>query len=923
MTDPLAALASALADHYRVLHAVGRGGMATVYLAEDLKHGRKVALKVLHPELAAALGTERFLSEIRTTAALQHPNILPLFDSGESAGLVFYVMPFVEGESLRQRLEREQQLPVDEAVRLAQQVAGALDHAHRHGIIHRDIKPENILLSEGQPLVADFGVALAVSNAGGMRLTASGLSVGTPQYMSPEQAAADREVDRRTDVYSLGAVLYEMLAGAPPYTGPTAAIVTARKMTESVPPLRTIRDTVSGALEAVVRKALARTPADRFATAQEFAQALDLVRTISGPAATESATTMLAPRRRARQWLPWAVATIAVVAAVSWTTLTRRAGIAVTGAPPVEFPLPVEPLAVSVHGAAPVLSFAPDGRSLAYVSGPTAGGQLFIRRLDAREPIAVQGVTRAVGPFFSPDGEWVAYGDVGDSTLKKVRVTGGAPVTICKAIEYHGGTWGRRGTIAFAADPDQGRGIGIWRVSADGGAPRYLVGPDSAVTAEMFLTYPSFLPDGRTVLYATLNGNALGINISALDVETGQHHVVTTGGGWARYVDGGYVVYAQDGTLMAAKFDARRAVVTGAPGKVRQDVLMDLPMEYGLGHFDVSSNGTLAYLSGPPYQRLSDGLAWIDRAGRLTRLPETGVPAEQLGMNTSLRLSPDGKRVLVSGMGGPLEDFKGYPKASSLWIYDLGRGSLTRLVPDQPSVWSAVWLPDGQRVAAMISEADRPGVSLFLVRADGVGAPERLTSAPGWRYDVPWSVTADGSRLFYFEHAGGFEGDVWTIPLAGDRHAEPLYNRPSVNEWYPAISPDGRWLAYVSNEGGRPEVYLTDYPARNHRWQVSAQGGEEPEWNSSGRELFFAVKPLGTIALWSVPFTPGAPEPLGKPLRLFETTALFVQNILGSYDPAPGGQRFLVMPTRRIAATAIDHLTIVVNWTTELRSLVK
>jgi serine/threonine-protein kinase len=268
-------LTRALADRYAIDREVGAGGMATVYLARDLKHNRSVALKVLKSELGAVLGVERFLAEIQVTANLQHPNLLPLFDSGEAAGLLFYVMPFVEGESLRARLDREKQLPVDEAVRIAVAVAGALDYAHRHGVIHRDLKPENILLHEGQPLVADFGIALAVSNAGGARVTQTGLSLGTPQYMSPEQASGDRAIDARSDISSLAAVTYEMVAGEPPHTGPTAQAIMARLMTAEPKPLSVLRSSAPFHVEAAVGRALAKLPADRFSTAREFAESLE------------------------------------------------------------------------------------------------------------------------------------------------------------------------------------------------------------------------------------------------------------------------------------------------------------------------------------------------------------------------------------------------------------------------------------------------------------------------------------------------------------------------------------------------------------------------------------------------------------------------------------------------------------------------
>src|SRR2546427_9749901 len=321
MSDVLERLGAALAEHYAIERQVGAGGMATVYLARDLKHDRAVALKVLRPELAAVLGIERFLSEIRVTAHLQHPHILPLFDSGQAGGLIYYVMPYVEGESLRQRLEREKQLPIDEAVSLTTNVAAALDYAHRHGVIHRDIKPENILFQDGQAVVADFGIALAVSAAAGSRLTETGLSLGTPQYMSPEQATGDRLIDARSDIYSLGAVLYEMLAGEPPHTGPTVQSVIAKVVTDRPRPLRPLRESVPPHVEAAVLKALAKLPADRFQTVAQFVDALARPgwSGVSAAAAPERLG-----RRAVRDLAPWVVAGLATGLAL-WVSVRPRA----------------------------------------------------------------------------------------------------------------------------------------------------------------------------------------------------------------------------------------------------------------------------------------------------------------------------------------------------------------------------------------------------------------------------------------------------------------------------------------------------------------------------------------------------------------------------------------------------------------------
>ncbi|HXV90454.1 MAG TPA: protein kinase, partial [Gemmatimonadales bacterium] len=420
MTDALARLTAALTDRYRIERELGAGGMATVYLAYDVRHDRKVALKVLRPELSAILGSARFLAEIKTTANLQHPHILSLFDSGEADGLVFYVMPYVEGESLRDRLKREHQLPVEDAVRIAREVADALDCAHRHGVVHRDIKPENILLHDGRALVADFGIALAVSRSeGGTRMTETGMSLGTPHYMSPEQAMGEREITPKADVYALGCVLYEMLTGEPPFTGPTAQAIIARVMTEEPRSLTVQRKTIPPHVEAAVNRALEKLPADRFATAAQFAEALNRPGAVTLPAAPASAASTAAPRSRRERALahaPWLVALLAVGAA-AWGWLGRPAR-PVASWQYVSFGDGPVPTTIG-----PALALSPDGASLA-VKDEIQNGRLWIKRLGELDPVPLPGTERASNPTFSPDGEWLAF--VADGRLKKIRPAGGA-----------------------------------------------------------------------------------------------------------------------------------------------------------------------------------------------------------------------------------------------------------------------------------------------------------------------------------------------------------------------------------------------------------------------------------------------------------------------------------------------------------------
>ena len=400
MADTLASLTAALTDRYRIQREIGQGGMATVFLARDTKHDRPVALKVLRPELGAVLGVERFLSEIRVTANLQHPNVLPLFDSGEANGLLFYVMPFVDGESLRTRLTREKQLPIDEAVRITVALASALDYAHRNGIIHRDLKPENILMQAGQPVIADFGIALAVRNAGGNRVTQTGLSLGTPQYMSPEQATGDREIDARTDIYSLGAVTYEMLTGEPPHTGSTAQAVIARVLTEKPRGVRVSRPNVPPHVEQAIEQALEKLPADRWETAQQFADALQGARATRH---TADSTVGRDGRTRAvaRRGAPWVLAGLAIAAAV---TLAVRPGYAPP--PAVKFTIPFDPPG---DDAGTALAISRDGRTIVYASETDGARQLVARSLGQLAARPITGTVGGSRPAISADGRWVAF----------------------------------------------------------------------------------------------------------------------------------------------------------------------------------------------------------------------------------------------------------------------------------------------------------------------------------------------------------------------------------------------------------------------------------------------------------------------------------------------------------------------------------
>src|SRR2546425_8792399 len=545
MSGTLQRLADALADRYRIERELGAGGMATVYLARDLKHDRQVALKVLRPELGAVLGADRFLAEIRITAGLDHPHILTLIDSGEADGRLYYVLPFIRGESLRDKLAREQQLGIEEALAITRQIAGALDHAHRQGVIHRDIKPENILLHEGEAMLADFGIALAVKEAGGSRLTETGLSLGTPQYMSPEQATGDRLIDARSDIYSLASVLYEMLAGEPPHTGPTVQSVIAKVLTDRPRPLRQLRESVPPHVEAAVLKALAKVPADRFQTAAEFVDAL-----------ARPAWALATPGRLGRPALgdvaPWAVAGLATGLAL-WVSLRPRPEP--PARPVARFTLAL-PLSAPLAEAGPTVALSPDGSRIVYVSSAATGNQLFSRKLDQLDPEPLAGTQNARTPFFSPDGRWVAYFSSGK--LYKLSLGGGQASTVANVSGLgFGATWGSTDTIVFRSDG------GLMAVPAAGGEPRLLLPADTSRGGSYAL--PHYLPGGKALL---LQIRSQGVDrLGALTLATGKLKRFEQPGSNPRYVSSGHVVLAtRTGQLLAVPFDPSRLEITGSAG---------------------------------------------------------------------------------------------------------------------------------------------------------------------------------------------------------------------------------------------------------------------------------------------------------------------------------------------------------------------
>ena len=876
--------------------------MATVYLARDRKHDRQVAIKVLKPELGAVLGADRFLAEIKVTANLQHPNLLPLFDSGEAAGLLFYVMPFVEGETLRSRLDREMQLPVDEAVRIAAAIAGALAYAHEHGVIHRDLKPENILMQAGQPVIADFGIALAVSKAGGARVTQTGLSLGTPQYMSPEQAAGDRVIDGRSDLYSLAAMLYEMLTGDPPHTSSSVQGIIAKVLTDRPRPVREVRSTVPVHVELAMEVALAKLPADRFATASEFALALQgggdasTLRRYRQSSAILDAVPAL--RRSRKRELAWVLVAILASAGLTWSLLRR------------EPPKPVIRYALSFPASqAPVANGAfavsPDGASFAYVGPGESPGtqQIWIKQRDREVATPLPGTTNATALTFSPDGQSIAFvlpprpsGRVGP--LLKLPLSGGAAITLADSALGEM-TWLDDGTVVYSRIGPKGF-VALRQVSDLGGTSSVVWESD---TASAFNT--TALPGRRGVVYA--QGNRAGVSLWVAELPSLKAHRVVADAAFGVYLPIGDLVYVRsDGAAFVVPFSLRSLETTGPA----------VPLPSGSGNqFAVSSDGTLyartgvGVLTAPLWE-----LVWADRAGRLTSI-DSSFSFRMIvnGANAGWALSPDGARVALG---------RNTEAGDQIWVKQLPRGAVSRISFDSGAAFRPRWTRDGRSLIYVSRSPVLADPVLRQKAADGTGAPDVVArvKSPGI---FEGAVLADGKS--WLIRTGGIVNAIGGRDImllqAGDTVPKPVVATKEFDEASIALSPDGRWLAYESNETGQTQIVLRPFPnVDGGKWVVSTAGGRAPLWSRNGRELFFVNAARQMVVMQ---ISGGATPLVGAPTTLFtmgRELYLADQENYTPFDIAPDG-RFLMARRVNAAAAPVEAAPIIVtlNWFEELR----
>ncbi len=881
---------------YEVVGVLGAGGMGEVYRAHDTKLNRDVALKVLPDAFVNdPRRVARFTREAHTLAALNHSNIAHIHGLEESGNVRALAMELVEGEDLSERLSRGT-IPSDEALPIANQIAEALEAAHEQGIIHRDLKPANIKLSrDGTVKVLDFGLAKLLDPAFDERapganaaatptatspsmLTSVGVVLGTPAYMAPEQARG-RGADRRADIWAFGCVLYEMLTASRPFGGETITDVMAAVI-HTEPDWSRLPGSTPQPVRQLLRRCLQKDPRQRL---QAIGDARVTIEEILSGAAQGDAD----PARP--RWSKWWLATGAA-GVLAGATIAGLVARQMTSAEP---PRPVTRFVITLPpgqqlATASALALSSDGSQLAYVAmdGANANRQLYLRAMDDVDARPLAGTEGATNPFFSPDGQWLGFFAGGN--LKKVPVSGGAAVNVADVTNPTGGAWIDEHTIVFASYLST-----LLRVSDAGGTPQSLTRFAPGETAHLS---PRPLPGGKALLFSTDSTRMSAIAVQRID-DGARHDIIQTPGpGTPDYVGPGYVIYRQGGNLMAASFDTERNR-TGTP-------IAAMPQ---VRQYSVSATGSLVYVAGKPPPAPQARLVWVSRDGTEQSI---GAPPR---LYNQPRLSPDGRRVAVDVI----------ESTTQVWLYDLTRDIFSRFTFEGDNR-HAVWAPDGSRLAFM-SNRDG-GRQIFWKRADGSGDAEPLsgpgaTTAPDV-FNIPYSWSRDGRLLAFTRLAPAAAAELCVLRLdeastARSGATAPVFTRTRAADGAPQLSPDGRWMAYASEESGRREIYVQAYPGPGGRWQVSSDGANEPLWSASGRELFYR----SGDRMMAVEISTDGEFLAGKPRQLFEGPYVRAAGgyVRAQYDVSPDGQRFLMLKAVEQEAAPLTQIHVVLNWSDELK----
>ena len=874
---------------YKIAEHLGSGGMGEVYVAQDIRLGRKVAIKLLPSHYARSEERVRRLNqEARAAGALNHPNILTVYDVGTHEGSPYVVSELLEGQTLRLRLDGTP-LPPRKAMDYASQIARGLSAAHDKGIVHRDLKPENLFLTQdGRVKILDFGLAklkepnlrssVDTEAATTPLVTEPGMILGTVGYMSPEQVRG-KETDHRSDIFSFGAVLYEMLTGKRAFHKESAAETMNAIVNEEPPELAETNRNLSPGLERVVRHCLEKNPDERFRSAHDLAFALDALMGSSGQ--TSTVDPMTGPSRsRERLWKTAAIALLIVGTVALGILYSRRPQT--QGSHAVQFLIsPTEPQTFA-NGV-----ISPDGRRLAINVWDTSGmSMLSVRGLESLDIRMLPGTETAGSTtgFWSPDSQFIGFFSAGK--LKKVEAAGGPPQTICDARNGFGGAWNREGVIVFAPQDSSG----LYRVSANGGIPTPVTTLDEA-RQETSHRWPAFLPDGKHFLYLAQSSKDenSGIYVGTLDSKSTKRLIDTNVAG--AYASPGFLLFTRERTLMAQAFDADRLEFTGDAFPVTEELNRSIVL--GQAGFSVS-NDVLTYMR---FAEQRGRLEWFDRTGK----PLGAIGSS--GMYINLSLSRDGRKVAAARVDA-------HTGTRDLWLFDISRSTLVRFTFNPEDDWLPIWSPDGNRIA-FASDQDGPG-NLYQKPSSGAASDEQILKTNERKWPTDWS--SDGRYIVYTSSSSKTRLDLWILPMEGKRTPFP-YIQTQFNEDNAKFSPDGKFIAYSSDESGRYEVYVQTFPWSGSKWQISTGGGVQPSWRRDGKELFYISPERKVIAV-----DIKADSPIfeaGSIKTLFQTRLPDYPGPRNYYDVSGDGQHFLMNSILNDAnATPIN---VVVNWTADLK----
>jgi serine/threonine-protein kinase len=905
-------------SHYRITEMLGQGGMGEVYRAEDTNLSRQVAIKVLPDKFAHdAERLARFEREAKLLASLNHPNIAAIHGLEQANGKRFLVLELIEGQTLAERLKKGR-IPLDETLDICRQIAEGLEAAHKKGIIHRDLKPANVKVTpEGRVKILDFGLAKAFFEQAAPvdpsrsptiteQMTAPGVILGTAAYMSPEQARG-KPVDKRGDIWAFGCLLYECLTGKAPFKGETIT-ETVAKILEGTPDWTLLPAETPAIVRSLLRRSLQKDPDLRL---HDIADAR--VEILEGR--SEPAEAIPAVQRFALGWVLLASTATLVIGLLTGMAVMKhfKPAASLTSQPVARFPVRLEPghwldgwLRSALFGfdqpTRTAMAISSDGRFMVFSAvkenpSPQDKPRLYLRRLDQLGAKPIAGTQGGISPFLSPDDRWVGFWAGG--MLMKVSVDGGVAAILCDVARPFGFSWGADNQIVFAGDRDSG----LSRISADGGKPETLTMPDRS-KGEYSHRLPHYLPAGKGILF-TIKRHAWDHEprVAVLELRTRRWQVLLDDAADARYAATGHLAFLREGTLMVVPFNSDKLQVTGQPVPAVANIAQalnttDSRQDTAAGQFGISTSGSLVYASGGIRPDQENSLVWVDNRGKTEPIVSFKAPF------FATRLSPDGRRIAYSALG----------MVGHIWIHDLDRGTATKLTTEGMSEW-AQWTPDGRRLAFDWLDTGVPNI--YWQPVDGSSPMERLTKSEYFQWPGSW--TPDGETLAFVEEHAETGRDIWLLSVRDRRVTAFLNSR--FFEGYPEFSRDGRWMAYVSDESGREEVYVQAFAGRRGKWQISNEGGSQPIWAPDGKQLFYRSAGLGN-QVWVVDVQTGSGFSASKPRFLFEQSGYARGTLVRTWDVSHDGRRFLMVKMEERKPQPVTEMILVQNWFEELKRLV-